>query len=85
MALQLADRYPWIVEAARRVRQSRFVLDGEAVILGVDGVSDFNALHSREPAQCRPLDRRVRASHRQSNSCIRTGSAAPDKPRSRAR
>jgi len=24
------------------------VFDGEAVILGVDGVSDFNALHSRK-------------------------------------
>jgi bifunctional non-homologous end joining protein LigD len=35
-------RYPWIVKAA----QKRFVIDGEAVILGVDGVSDFNALHS---------------------------------------
>ena len=42
------DRYPWIVEAARKVRQKRFVLDGEAVVLGVDGVSDFNALHSRK-------------------------------------
>ena len=40
------DRYPWIVEAARRIRQRRFVLDGEAVILGVVGRSDFNALHS---------------------------------------
>ena len=39
-------RYPWIVEAARKLRQNRFVLDGEAVILGVDGISDFNALHS---------------------------------------
>jgi ATP-dependent DNA ligase len=39
-------RYPWIVEAARKVRQKHFVLDGEAVVLGVDGVSDFNALHS---------------------------------------
>ncbi|MCJ9729539.1 hypothetical protein [Bradyrhizobium sp. PRIMUS42] len=29
-------------------RQKRFVIDGEAVILGVDGVSDFNALHSRK-------------------------------------
>jgi bifunctional non-homologous end joining protein LigD len=28
------------------VRQKRFVIDGEAVILGVDGVSDFDALHS---------------------------------------
>ena len=35
------------------------MLDGEAVVLGVDGVSDFNALHSREPAQCRPLDQRA--------------------------
>ncbi len=24
------------------------MLDGEAVVLGVDGVSDFNALHSRQ-------------------------------------
>ncbi|WP_271593802.1 hypothetical protein [Bradyrhizobium sp. CCBAU 65884] len=24
------------------------MIDGEAVILGVDGVSDFNALHSRK-------------------------------------
>jgi ATP-dependent DNA ligase len=45
------DRYPWIVEATRKVRQKRFVLDGEAVVLGVDGVdgvADFNALHSRK-------------------------------------
>jgi bifunctional non-homologous end joining protein LigD len=41
-----ADRYPWIVEAALKNRQKRFVIDGEAVILGVDGISDFNALHS---------------------------------------
>jgi bifunctional non-homologous end joining protein LigD len=40
------DRYSWI--AARKVRQRRFVLDGEAVILGVVGISDFNALHSRK-------------------------------------
>jgi len=36
------------VEAARKVRQKQFVLDGEAVVLGVDGISDFNALHSRK-------------------------------------
>jgi ATP-dependent DNA ligase len=41
-------RYPWIVEAARKVRQKRLVLDGETVVLGVDGVADFNALHSRK-------------------------------------
>jgi bifunctional non-homologous end joining protein LigD len=38
--------YPWIVEAALKNRQKQFVIDGEAVILGVDGYSDFNALHS---------------------------------------
>jgi hypothetical protein len=36
------------VEAARKVRQKRFMLDGEAVVLGVDGVADFDALHSRK-------------------------------------
>ena len=39
-------RYPWIVEAALKNRVRQFVLDGEAVVLGVDGISDFNALHS---------------------------------------
>jgi bifunctional non-homologous end joining protein LigD len=39
-------RYPRIVEAARKNRQRRFVIDGEAIIRGVDGYSDFNALHS---------------------------------------
>jgi ATP-dependent DNA ligase len=39
-------RYPWIAEAALRNRSKQFVIDGEAVVLGVDGVSDFNALHS---------------------------------------
>jgi ATP-dependent DNA ligase len=39
-------RYSWIVEVAMKNRQKRFVIDGEAVVLGVDGISDFNALHS---------------------------------------
>jgi bifunctional non-homologous end joining protein LigD len=39
-------RFPWIAEAALKNRQKNFVIDGEAVILGVDGYSDFNALHS---------------------------------------
>ena len=43
-----ADCYPWIVEAARKVRQTRFVIDGEAVVLGVDVIADFDALHSRK-------------------------------------
>src|ERR1700678_3451320 len=42
------DRYPLIVEAALRNRSSSFVIDGEAVLLGVDGVSDFDGLHSRK-------------------------------------
>jgi bifunctional non-homologous end joining protein LigD len=41
-------RYPWIVESALKNRQKQFVIDGEAVILGVDGFPDFNALHSRK-------------------------------------
>ena len=43
-----SDRYPLIVEAALRIRVSTFVLDGEAVLLGVDGTSDFDGLHSRQ-------------------------------------
>jgi bifunctional non-homologous end joining protein LigD len=39
-------RFPWIAEAALRNRRKQFVIDGEAVILGVDGIADFNALHS---------------------------------------
>ena len=42
------NRYPWIVEAALKNRQKHFVVDGEAVVLGVDGISDFDALHSRK-------------------------------------
>src|SRR6201981_3687479 len=43
-----SDRYPWIVESALKNRFRQFVIDGEAVVLGVDGVADFNALHSRQ-------------------------------------
>src|SRR4029078_3351460 len=41
------DRYPLIAEAALRNRSSSFVIDGEAVLLGVDGISDFDGLHFR--------------------------------------
>jgi bifunctional non-homologous end joining protein LigD len=40
------NRFPWIVESALKNRTKQFVIDGEAVILGLDGISDFNALHS---------------------------------------
>ena len=41
-----SKRFPWIVESALKNRTKQFVIDGEAVILGVDGRSDFDALHS---------------------------------------
>jgi len=43
-----SHRFPLIAEAALRNRQSSFVIDGEAVLLGVDGRSDFDGLHSRQ-------------------------------------
>jgi bifunctional non-homologous end joining protein LigD len=43
-----SDRFPLIAEAALRNRNASFVIDGEAVLLGVDGRSDFNGLHSRK-------------------------------------
>jgi bifunctional non-homologous end joining protein LigD len=39
----LDEALPLIVEAALKDRHKQFVIDGEAVILGVDGISDFNA------------------------------------------
>jgi bifunctional non-homologous end joining protein LigD len=36
--LRWTNRYPLIVEAALRNRAASFVIDGEAVLLGVDGV-----------------------------------------------
>jgi hypothetical protein len=39
-----SDRFPWIVKSALQNRQKHFVIDGEAVVLGVDGSPDFNAL-----------------------------------------
>jgi bifunctional non-homologous end joining protein LigD len=38
----MSSRYPLIVEAARRIKTNRFVIDGEAVVLGGDGISDFD-------------------------------------------
>jgi len=45
IVLPLARR-PLIVMAALKLRQEHFVIDGETVALGPDGVSDFAALHS---------------------------------------
>ena len=40
-------RFPWIVESAPRNRHKQFVVDGEAVLFGVDRISDFNGRHAR--------------------------------------
>jgi bifunctional non-homologous end joining protein LigD len=42
-----ADRFPAIVDAASRIKATSFVIDGEAVIAGDDGMPDFHALHTR--------------------------------------
>ena len=42
-----SNRFPLIVEAALRHRSSSFVLDGEAVLLAVDGRCDFDGLQAR--------------------------------------
>jgi ATP-dependent DNA ligase len=42
-------RYPLIVAAARRLQPSSFVIDGEAVVFGEDGLADFERLHARMP------------------------------------
>ncbi len=43
-----SERFPLISEAARRLRTPSFVIDGEAVWLGSEGMSDFDKLHSRK-------------------------------------
>lgn len=42
------DRYPLVVEAAKKSRWKRFSIDGELVVLDDEGIPDFNALHSRK-------------------------------------
>jgi ATP-dependent DNA ligase len=46
-----ADRFPAIVEAARRLKASSFVVDGEAVIARDDGTPDFHTLRSKRGGQ----------------------------------
>jgi bifunctional non-homologous end joining protein LigD len=48
-----SDRYPLVTEAALRLRKSSFVIDGEAVVLGADGISDFDALHGGKRGRLR--------------------------------
>src|SRR6478672_6202499 len=44
------DRFPSIVDAALRIKAASFLIDGEAVIIGDDGVYDFRALRSKRRA-----------------------------------
>jgi ATP-dependent DNA ligase len=43
-----AKRFPLIVEAVLKLRRKHFVIDGEVVVLDKYGVSDFDALASRQ-------------------------------------
>jgi bifunctional non-homologous end joining protein LigD len=47
-----SDRFPWIIEAVGRLRIQSAVFDGEAVICGKNGVSDFDKLHARRHDHC---------------------------------
>ena len=47
-----SDRFPWIVEAALKNRHQQFVIDDEAVLLGADGISDFNGHGSDQQDFC---------------------------------
>lgn len=42
------ERYPLIAQPALSNRSISFVIDGDAVLLGVDGVSDCDGMHSRQ-------------------------------------
>jgi ATP dependent DNA ligase domain len=44
------DRYPAIAAAAAKLRARSFTMDGEAVVIGADGVAVFDALHRRHRA-----------------------------------
>jgi ATP-dependent DNA ligase len=50
--------YDWTKRYPLKNRQKRFVIDGEAVVLGVDGISDFDALlsgkHNEEGSKAHP-------------------------------
>jgi bifunctional non-homologous end joining protein LigD len=44
-------RLPAIAAAAERIKAKSFIIDGEAVVLGPDGLSRFDELRRREAAQ----------------------------------
>src|SRR5262249_45300559 len=44
------DRYPAIASAAAKLRAKSFTIDGEAAVVGTDGIAVFDALHRRRKA-----------------------------------
>ena len=50
-ANDLAARLPAIAAAAQRIKAKSFMIDGEAVVLGPDGLSRFDELRRREAAR----------------------------------
>src|SRR5215469_11339180 len=50
-AIDLTARFSAIVAAAERIKANSFTIDGEAVVLGPDGLSRFEELRRREAAR----------------------------------
>src|SRR5258707_840972 len=48
-------RLPAITAAAGRIKAKSFTIDGEAVLLGPDGLSRFDEMRRREAARTAPL------------------------------
>jgi ATP-dependent DNA ligase len=46
-AVDFTDRLPAIAAAAARLKADSFTIDGEAVVIGPDGLTDFEALRRR--------------------------------------
>jgi hypothetical protein len=47
VVMATGEEVPRIVEAARKLKATSFLIDGEAVVCGPDGVSNFDRLHSQ--------------------------------------
>jgi bifunctional non-homologous end joining protein LigD len=50
-AVDFTDRFPTIAAAAARIKAKSFTIDGEAVVIGVDGLSRFDELRRAEGAR----------------------------------
>ena len=50
-----SHRFPLVSNAAMRLKVRSAIIDGEAVVCGADGRSDFDKLHSQGYDQGRPM------------------------------